>query len=265
MDAAGIFILLPDGTRIPGEAKVIWPKLELTDKVAGELHLTLTHEGIIFDAVSDDNSIIGSSGETVDEILGRITEVEVDEDVGPDLKAIAASMTDTKPSSWEDEDGPASGVGVDYWLVNTQAKKCLLANCDQGEWTYAIQDVVDGDGATPKGKSAHKGISLKDLLCDFQAPATMTDQAQATLEAGIVALMQERCIKALQLVTPIPFFNPDAEHPTLVALALEEGELAAIDGDYPDEPITLANLDQEARGEILAQAVNLLSASPATH
>lgn len=54
------------------------------------------------------------------------------------LKAIAASHTNTEEQDWEFFDGPDSGCGVDYWLRHNTLPIEFYSNCDQGEWSHEV-------------------------------------------------------------------------------------------------------------------------------
>jgi hypothetical protein len=54
---------------------------------------------------------------------------------------VLASVTHTSADDWESLDGPASGVGVDYWYRHRDTGKEAYLNLDQDHLTIS----VDGD------------------------------------------------------------------------------------------------------------------------
>jgi hypothetical protein len=59
------------------------------------------------------------------------------------LKALAA-MTGTRPSEWEDADGPDTRCGVDYYYAHVSEEMFARVNDDQGHVTFSIFN-ADGD------------------------------------------------------------------------------------------------------------------------
>lgn len=50
-----------------------------------------------------------------------------------DIQKIVAANSNTNSADWEFIDGPASGVGVDYWLLNRKESLEAYVCVDQGE------------------------------------------------------------------------------------------------------------------------------------
>lgn len=50
-----------------------------------------------------------------------------------DIQRIVGANSNTNAADWEFIDGPASGVGVDYWLMNGKQSLEAYVCVDQGE------------------------------------------------------------------------------------------------------------------------------------
>lgn len=51
---------------------------------------------------------------------------------------VLCNETGTKPSDWEEMEGPESGCGVDYWFVNKKTGEEAYVNDDQGHITVNL-------------------------------------------------------------------------------------------------------------------------------
>jgi hypothetical protein len=51
--------------------------------------------------------------------------------------------TGTEPSDWEEQDGPESRCGLDYWFVNKHTGQTAYVNDDQGHITWEVSDPDD--------------------------------------------------------------------------------------------------------------------------
>lgn len=52
-------------------------------------------------------------------------------------------ITGTEPADWEEMVGPDSGVGLDFWFINTTNEEQWYVNVDQGEYTATRSQIED--------------------------------------------------------------------------------------------------------------------------
>lgn len=84
------------------------------------------------------------------------------------FRRIAADHTDTSLRSWEDVEGPDSGCGLDYWLINKEEGLRVNLNIDgQSGELETVESFTEGEYAdflaalrAPR-KSAKRKISCR--------------------------------------------------------------------------------------------------------